>query len=462
VISRPVPTADHGWAHRRVPRSSVLRSRRLALLLALPLLVGMIGAPSASPVRGDELADAKARQAQLQAQIAKQKAEAQQINALQADLKSQIASTNKALASVNADLKAVRRKINGMVVQIQKVQAEYDLLVAELARLADQLEAIQYQEARKRAELAENKAVLAERIRAAYDTNRTSFLETLLSGASFTDVLAEVSYQLDAGEEDRQLAVRIAKDQETLAALHQTVEATRVQTDQLREETAKHKVELDQQLAQLKAAQAELKRLEAETKKALAIQRAAYAKLAKNKKDLAKAIATTSAAQRALAAKIDDLVQQQLSQGNIPSLYNGTLRWPMAGSVTNEFGCSSYPLYAPGNGCAHFHNGIDIVAPGGCGTPIKAAGDGRVGYIGWNYADGADPAWIVIIVHSQNLQTWYAHMKANTYPGGIHPGSAVDKGQLIGFEGNTGRSTGCHLHWMVEQNGTFKNPRYFV
>ena len=83
----------------------------------------------------------------------------------------------------------------------------------------------------------------------------------------------------------------------------------------------------------------------------------------------------------------------------------------MAGNVTSEFGCSSYPGYGPGNGCAHFHNGIDIVAGSGCGAPIKAAGAGRIGYVGWNYADGGDPAWIVIIAHSQDLQTWYAHMK---------------------------------------------------
>ena len=133
----------------------------------------------------------------------------------------------------------------------------------------------------------------------------------------------------------------------------------------------------------------------------------------------------------------------------------------MAGNVTNEFGCSSYPGYGPGNGCAHFHNGIDIVAGSGCGAPIKAAGDGRIGYVGWNYADGADPAWIVIIAHSQDLQTWYAHMKPLA-PNGVRVGAVVKTGQVIGWEGNTGRSTGCHLHWMVEYKGSFRNPRLFV
>ena len=84
-----------------------------------------------------------------------------------------------------------------------------------------------------------------------------------------------------------------------------------------------------------------------------------------------------------------------------------------------------------------------------------------VAYIGWNYADGPDPAWIVIIAHSSGLQTWYAHMTAD-YPGNIRQGSQVKAGQVIGHEGNTGHSTGAHLHWAVMLNGDFVNPRLFL
>ena len=84
-----------------------------------------------------------------------------------------------------------------------------------------------------------------------------------------------------------------------------------------------------------------------------------------------------------------------------------------------------------------------------------------VAYIGWNYADGADPAWIVIIAHSAGLQTWYAHMQPK-YPGNISEGSHVEAGQVIGYEGNTGHCTGAHLHWAVRLNDTFVNPRLFL
>ena len=104
-----------------------------------------------------------------------------------------------------------------------------------------------------------------------------------------------------------------------------------------------------------------------------------------------------------------------------------------------------------------FHNGIDMVAP--YGTPVRASGAGRVVYVGWNYADGADPAFIVVIAHSANLSTWYAHLHAR-YP--VRAGQTVRKGQVIGYEGNTGHSTGAHLHWMVEFNGEFVNPKLFT
>jgi murein DD-endopeptidase MepM/ murein hydrolase activator NlpD len=453
-----------GGPMSRHPRPRTLmgrRFRRLSLAVLVPLLVGVLGAPTPQ-VGADELSDARARQAALSQQLQDQKTQIAKINALQADLNAQIDSTRSELSGINANLTAVRASITSMVAKINVVQAQYDAQVAELAQLDAELVLIEAQEVHLSDQLAQRKALLAERIQLAYDTNRTSLLETFLSSGSFTDVLSEVSYSIDAGEQDRALAEQIVQDQTTLAAVHQTVQDTRTATDALRVATAAQKAKLDTSLAELKSAQAELKRLEAATKKALAIQQAAYTRLAANKHNLAKALAATAAARSALANKIEDLVAQQYQLGNIPSQYNGTLRWPMAGIISQEFGCTGV-IYEPADGsCSHFHHGIDIVSESGCGAPIRASGTGSIAYIGWNYADGADPAWIVIIAHASNLTTWYAHMKAYAYPGGIRTGSVVKAGQVIGYEDTTGHSTGCHLHWAVMFNGTFANPRLFV
>jgi murein DD-endopeptidase MepM/ murein hydrolase activator NlpD len=425
----------------------------------VPLLVGALGAPVAtpSPVRGDDLSQARAQQRELQQKIDQQKTLIAQLNRSQDALQGAIAQTQDQLAGITDDLAATRRRVASIVDDISGVQATYDTLVGQLADLDLQLQGIETQETSKKQELGQRKAELADRIRQAYEAERTSLLETFLSGASFTDMLAQMSSQLDAAEQDRALAAQIAGDRATLLALHETVLSTRADTNTIRQQTAVQKRKLDQRLSELRQAQAHLRKLEAEAKAAIAAEKAQYARMTADKARLRKALAVSSSAKRQLQHKINRLVARAFNQGNIPSQYNGTLHWPMPGAVTQPFGCTGFSWEPPYGSCPHYHNGIDIVAP--YGTPVRASGDGRVVYVGWNYADGADPAWIVIIAHSKTLTTWYAHMQAR-YP--VRAGQAVHQGQVIGYEGSTGHSTGAHLHWMVELDGTFVNPMLFT
>ena len=171
-------------------------------------------------------------------------------------------------------------------------------------------------------------------------------------------------------------------------------------------------------------------------------------------------IASESASQAELKKKIDALVQQQFQHGNIPSVFNGTMAWPMPGAVSQEFGCTGFPLEPPLGSCSHFHQGIDIVAP--AFTPVRAAADGTVVFVGPNPFDPYPKAWIIIIAHSQSLQTWYAHLDDGSHPPAVSAGQFVRQGEVIAYEGNTGHTTGYHLHWAVEYNGAFVNPRLFV
>jgi murein DD-endopeptidase MepM/ murein hydrolase activator NlpD len=449
-----------GWASR--PRRSIrgaLRRRLPAFTLLLVLAVTLTGVPANAPsAQADELSDAKARQEQLKREVAEQKERVAALNSLQSALSSEIAETRSQLRAIGADLDAVRTKISAMQTRIKAVRAAYEELVSQLQVMDANLRVVEAQEQAKRHDLADRRALLAGRIRDAYDTDRTSPLETFISGGTFTDLLAEMSYYIDVGEQDKALAARIRTDAETLAELRETVKLTRERTDELRRETAAQKRELDRSLADLKETQAELKRLERSVATALAEQKAQYAALQRNKANAAKIIAQAAAKQKELARKIDQLIDEQVKKGKIPSEFNGTFRWPMDSfNISGEYGCSSFTWYAPGNGCAHYHNGIDLVAP--YGTPVKAAGAGTVVYVGWNWADGSDPAWIVVIAHSPTLRTWYAHMQPKRP---VEVGQSVSKGTVIGYEGSTGKSTGAHLHWMVELNGSFVNPRLFL
>ncbi len=468
----------HGWSSSRGSATSRRRSgRRLAaVLLLLPLVIGLVGSPTAPRAQGDELADAQARQAELKKQADEQKAQIAKLEQLQLVVSEDIKQTTGELKGINADLAAVKLKITDMEGQIAIVQSQYLVLVGQLAELDAKLLDVQGQEGAKKVELAERKALLAERVRAAYDTDRTSLLESFMSGGSFADFLTEMSYYIDVGEQDKALAIQIVQDQATLAALHQTVVDTQARTEELRLQTADQKTQLDASLADLNTAKDALNTLEKRTAKALASQKKNYSKLAKNKVAAKKAMDKSEKAQKELQDQIAELIRKQIAAqkaaqaralaearsgwtGRIESSYNGTLAWPMAGDMTQPFGCTGFGWEPPLGSCDHFHRGIDLVAPEG--TPVKSAGDGTIVYIGWNYADGADPAWIVVIAHSEGLQSWYAHMQPR-YPGGIGIGSHVDKGQVIGYEGNTGHSTGAHLHWAVMLNGEFVNPRLFL
>ena len=429
------------------------------MVLIVPFVVGLVAGPVATPptVRGDQLADAQAQQKALQRKIAEQKQLIASLDRSQTALQGQIAQTRGELSGITENLTATRRRVSSIKDDIDAIKTSYQSLVDQLADLDAQLLDIEAQEAQKKAELGEHRSQLAERIRTAYDAQRTSMLETLLSGASFTDMLTEMSSQLDAATQDQALARQVAEDQATLLSLHDTVVAARADTDYIRQQTAVQKSKLDQRLADLRQTQAQLRKLEAAAKAALAGEQADYAQMAADAAHMRRTLAAAAAAKKRLQRKIDRLIAAQYNQGNIPSEYNGTLRWPMPGTITQEFGCTGFSWEPPYGSCAHYHNGIDIVNR--YGTPVRAAGDGRVVYVGWNYADGADPAWIVIIAHSSALSTWYAHLEAR-YP--VRAGDVVHKGQVIGYEGNTGHSTGAHLHWMVELNGTFVNPKLFT
>jgi murein DD-endopeptidase MepM/ murein hydrolase activator NlpD len=97
------------------------------------------------------------------------------------------------------------------------------------------------------------------------------------------------------------------------------------------------------------------------------------------------------------------------------------------------------------------HRGVDYAAS--TGTPIKAAGDGRIVHRGRKGGYGNT----VIIQHGGNITTLYAHM--SKYKSGQRVGSRVRQGQVIGYVGKTGLASGPHLHYEYRLNGVHRNPR---
>ncbi|GAB5468975.1 MAG: M23 family metallopeptidase [Rhodospirillales bacterium] len=129
------------------------------------------------------------------------------------------------------------------------------------------------------------------------------------------------------------------------------------------------------------------------------------------------------------------------------SVRKALLRTPVDGArISSRYGMRKHPIL----GYSKMHKGIDFAAPRG--TPIYAAGDGKVAVAKWNGGYGR----YVRIVHGRGYQTAYAHM--TRFAKGIRAGKRVKQGQVIGYVGTTGRSTGPHLHYEVLKGGRQVNP----
>lgn len=123
---------------------------------------------------------------------------------------------------------------------------------------------------------------------------------------------------------------------------------------------------------------------------------------------------------------------------------SGGMAWPVAGRITSGFGYRIHPILR----FARLHKGVDFGA--GTGTPIVAAADGRVSAAGWAGGYGRQ----VRLAHADGIGTSYSHMSSIV----AEPGSYVRRGQLIGFVGSSGLSTGPHLHYEVYRWGQAVNP----
>lgn len=129
----------------------------------------------------------------------------------------------------------------------------------------------------------------------------------------------------------------------------------------------------------------------------------------------------------------------------------GQMQRPIAGAVISQmFG---HPEYQAWCGCWKPHTGIDLAAP--YGTPIVAADTGQVIWVGW---DWSGLGWAVKISHGNYISTIYGHLDHYI----VKAGQMVNKGQIIGYEGSTGASTGPHVHFMVLVHNVWVDPMLYV
>ena len=379
-----------------------LCSAALVALMVLPVLPDAVVLP-ASAVTQAEINQMKEDAAALK----KQRAELQkQLKAIQAD-KSK-ALDQKAL--LEQQINATQAEINNIAAQI----TQYDQLIAqketELAA-TEEKERAQYE-------------LFCKRVREMEEQGEVSYWSILFSSDDFSDLLDNAMMVEEIMDYDNQVM-------NELIAIREQIEADKTALETARQEQKDAKAEQEAAKAELKSQQAQVDALITEISGQESQVKAAEAKLqaAANAAD-----AEIRAAERELASQI----------ANVPS-ESGFL-WPLPGryNLSSLYGSRKHPV----TGKANNHTGIDVPAPSG--TPIQACKSGVVTTSTYNNSYGN----YVVVSHSDGTSTLYAHMSRRN----ASKGQTVSQGQVIGYVGTTGSSTGNHLHLEIRVNGSRRDP----
>lgn len=326
----------------------------------------------------------------------------------------------------------LQKEINALMKEIDKVAIEKNKKLAEKETKQEELiqTGIELEEAEKR--VAERSELLDTRMRLMYTNGFVSYMDVLLSATSFTDFLDRFDALQTILNSDRDILENHKKDQALVEQKKADVEEQYAQL-----ETIYHELELQQ---------ADLIKKESEKEVLIA----SYNKNLDQLSDTLEQLEIISEEQEKLlvelAAKVSKL---NADKNRIKNPYTGgKLGMPISSGyrVTSNFGTRVHPI----SGKKHTHTGIDFGAPSG--TPIYAAEAGVVivSRLWSGYGN------CIIIDHGNGLWTLYAHIRN----GGllVDVGDEVTKGQQIAEVGNTGISTGPHLHFEVRKNEVPVNP----
>jgi len=320
--------------------------------------------------------------------------------------------------------------ISGTQRRLRTVQTEFDGAREELLAVRDDLEVARDRLARARSELKAGRAALADRLVELYKADQPDALTVVLEADGFADLLERTEFLERISDQDREIVARV----KVLKARAEKSEALLARLED-RKQTAAETI---------------LRRRDdiASTRDRLA---SAQGQLRTQRNGRRTILASVSQSRRAAQ---EDLAAMERAQGRIRNALagapspgpvrrgSGRLIWPVNGAFTSPFGMR----------WGRLHAGIDIAAP--TGTPIRAADSGSVRLAGSVGGYGN----YTCIQHTGSLSTCYAHQSSI----GVSVGQGVRQGQVIGAVGNTGNSTGSHLHFETRINGNPVNPMGYL
>lgn len=328
------------------------------------------------------------------------------------------------------------KAVESLVGQISNSENEIEELKGEINSLQEQITSKEKDIQQKEQEYTEQEALLDARLIDIYESGETSYLEILLTASSMTDFLGKYYAASELIEYDKEL-IRQTKEQKT-------------QIENEKVELENNKKQYDASLVEEEKKNTELKTLK-DKKQSYANQ------LSEEEKEIEKEIEELEKANRQIEKDIkaaEEKYKKQLealkncSSSSSSSSGSGFFIKPISGGTMSANG------YYPSSG--KYHGAIDWAVPSG--TTVVAAADGVV--MSTANLSGSYGTYVVIR-HANGLQSYYAHGTKGSIV--VSPGDTVKQGQKIMLSGNTGNSSGPHLHFEVRKspyNYSYKAKAY--
>ncbi len=409
----------------------------VAVLLAVLMVGGVLFSALSTLVSAASSSALKTELDNLKSQADDIAAESSRLEQQIAENESETQSIVDKKANIDQQMELTRRQIENLSSQIQ----QYNLLIAAKQEELDQAEA-DADEMNERYKL---------RIRTMEEQGGVSYWSILFRASDFTDLLDRIDMISEIAASDQAMlgqlkaaAQAVADAKAEIEEDKSDLEATKADMEALQEQLDAQRAEADELIAELTERRDELQS-DYETYDALEQQ--VREQIADVQRAYEDALADEEAARKIAEAR------QQASSGSIPkpsSSSSSGFIYPLAASatITDTYGMRYHPIY----GYYKMHSGLDLAV--GYGTAIYAAKSGTVVDAAYNKYNGN----YVTINHNDGYTTTYAHMDHST----VSVGQTVSQGEVIGYVGTSGYTTGAHLHIEVTYGGSTVNPAEYI
>lgn len=318
-----------------------------------------------------------------------------------------------------------RRKLNQIRDNLNKTKAELNQNQHELDETKSTIKETERKIDRTQWTEVQLSQQAAQRLREVYEGHRLSLLEMFFQVTSLQSLLDLFYYQERIAEADKKLLEELKAKAQALAAKKDRLGQHKNVLGVIITDIAKKASEITKQ----KSAQEQIA-------DRLKTQRAFYEH----------AEAQLAIESEQLEKQIVDLVSSR--RGKDMATGSGSMSMPIKAPISSPFGYRGHPIF----GGRRFHSGVDLAGPNH--TPVRASDSGCVLKTGWYGGYGK----VVIISHGNGKSTLCGHMAQTV----VSPGQNVKKGEVIGYEGSTGFSTGPHVHFEVRIDGKPRNPLNYV